>query len=255
MAEPSGRWISLTWHRRLTADLMHFGKKVPCVAVHREFRLAPVARARKAAAQRLSWTILFAKAFALTAKEHPELRRSYMPLPWAHLYEHPGSVGVITVERADESEPYPVALRLQCPEAMSLIQLDAKLHRFKNTPADEIGTLRKFRRFANLPSPIRYAVWWSILNLSGARRAREAGTFAVTSTASAGAGVLSMFSPTTSNLHFGLLSGDDRLDVRLTFDHRVYDGGQAARTLTRLEEILNDQIAAELLGTPLRAAA
>lgn len=255
MAKRNGTWVGLTWNRRLTADLMHFGKKFPCITLHREFRLGPITRARNAAPYKIAWTILFAKAFALTAKEHPELRRAYMPLPWAHFYEYPESIGMVTVERDDQPEPYPMAVRLVRPEAASLVELDERLRRHKDLPMEQLTDFRRYRQFGRLPWPVRYAVWWSVLNLSGRRRIRAGGTFAITSVSSLGAGVSSMFSPTTSNLHFGLLSADDRLDVRLTFDHRVYDGGQGARTLKRIEEILNEQIVAELIRPAQSAAA
>jgi hypothetical protein len=47
-----GRWISLSIPRRLVADYMHFSAAMPLSSVQREMRLADVAAARRAAAER-----------------------------------------------------------------------------------------------------------------------------------------------------------------------------------------------------------
>ena len=42
------------------------------------------------------------------------------------------------------------------------------------------------------------------------------------------------------------MDADGSLAVRLNFDHRVFDGGVAARALSRLERVLNSAMLAEL---------
>ena len=99
-----------------------------------------------------------------------------------------------------------------------------------------------------LPRPLRRLMWWAALNLHGPTRARFVGTFAVSSVAALGAGLLQLLSPTTCTLHFGLMDAKGNLDVRLSFDHRVLDGAPAARALTDLEGVLLNEVLAELRG-------
>jgi hypothetical protein len=47
-----------------------------------------------------------------------------------------------------------------------------------------------------------------------------------------------------------VIGRDGRVAVRIIYDHRVMDGGTVARALQRLESVLNEDIAAELGGTP-----
>jgi hypothetical protein len=51
-------------------------------------RLPEVVLARAALLTRPSWYAIFAKAYAIVSARRPELRRSYMALPWARLSEH-----------------------------------------------------------------------------------------------------------------------------------------------------------------------
>jgi H2-forming N5,N10-methylenetetrahydromethanopterin dehydrogenase-like enzyme len=46
---------------------------------------------------------------------------------------------------------------------------------------------------------------------------------------------------------------DQSIDVIIRWDHRVTDAAVIARTLTRLEQVLNTEISAELRGKRLEA--
>ena len=48
---------------------------------------------------RPSWSVLFAKGYALLGRDYPELRRSYLKVPWSRFYEHPHSIVALNVER------------------------------------------------------------------------------------------------------------------------------------------------------------
>ncbi len=109
---------------------------------------------------------------------------------------------------------------------------------------------------AGLPLSIRRLLWWAALNVFGRRRSHNFGTFAITSVAAHGAGALHIIPLLTSQLHYGLLDDLARLDMRLTFDHRVLDGVTAARVLVGLERALQNEILVEVqaLGSAARAA-
>jgi hypothetical protein len=57
-------------------------------------------------------------------------------------------------------------------------------------------------------------------------------------------------SPLTCTLHYGLFDDANRLDMRITFDHRAIDGAPVARALTEMEEVLITDIHTEIEQLP-----
>jgi hypothetical protein len=45
---------------------------------------------------------------------------------------------------------------------------------------------------------------------------------------------------------YGLVTADQSIDVVIRWDHRICDAALIAKTLTRLEHVLNGEIAAEI---------
>jgi hypothetical protein len=219
---------------------------VPTVAVDRRVDLSALAAARRGAAVKPMWAVIFAKAYAIVAAREPELRRSYIRFPWAHFYEHAEPVAALTIEREHEGERVVFPTRLRHAHARPLAELDGALRHAKGAPIDEIPTFRRMLRLTRLPGPLRRSLVWVGLHASGRLREHHSGTFGVTSVGSAGAGALHLISPLTATLHYGMFLEHDQLDLRLTFDHRVFDGGTAARALTALERVLNGSILDEL---------
>ena len=89
-------------------------------------------------------------------------------------------------------------------------------------------------------------MWWFTLNVLGRERTHNFGTFSISSVAPLGAGILHVIPVLPLSLHYGLFDDAGNLDVRLTFDHRVFDGGTAARALVQLERVLLGDILREL---------
>src|SRR5688572_11881752 len=96
-----GTFKRLSVGRRMIADLMRYGEKIPAVPAERRMNLSALVAARQARGDRVPWTGIFIKAFALTAQEMPALRRVYMGVPWGHLYEYRATVASLAIERAD----------------------------------------------------------------------------------------------------------------------------------------------------------
>lgn len=48
MSRPTGRYIPVSYFRRLVTDLMYFSAKVPSVTIERRMDLAPLVAARQA---------------------------------------------------------------------------------------------------------------------------------------------------------------------------------------------------------------
>ncbi len=100
-------------------------------------------------------------------------------------------------------------------------------------------------RATRLPLPLRRLIWLVGVNL-GRQHANWFGSFAVTSVAAFGPGELHALSPGPYILSYGVVGPDHTVDVVIRWDHRVTDAAFIAKALTRLEQVLNTEIAAEL---------
>lgn len=254
MAKLKGRNISVSPFRRVVTDLMHFSRQVPSVAADRRMSLAPLANARRQSAVRPGWCVLFTKAYAMLARDYPELRQSYMKFPWPRFYEHPHNIATLNIERETPSEKVVLYCLVRSPENRSLAELEGIVRHHKEAPLAQLRSYTRCRRLGNVPWPFRRMFWWGALNLIGRRRCHNFGTFGITSVAAQGAGILHITPLLTSTLHYGLFDSHSNLDVRISWDHRVVDGGVMARVLVDLESILNRDMVSELRGLRLAAA-
>ncbi|MBX3415696.1 MAG: hypothetical protein KF708_23630 [Pirellulales bacterium] len=245
-SEPDGNWVGLSLPRRFICDLLAFARLVPSVPTQRTMQLADVIAARRRQDQRISWCAIFIKAYAIVAARRPELRRAYMPWIWPHLYEHPVNIASFSVEREYGGEEAVFFGQIRQPELLSLREIDAIIRRHKVAPLDEIPQFRRALLLSSLPLPIRRLAWWLGLRVDGAHRAHFFGTFGISVVASIGAAGLHLLSPLSTTVNYGALRWDGSLDVRLTYDHRVLDGANAARAMAELEEVLHGEILQEL---------
>jgi hypothetical protein len=242
----AGRSFRISPRRRLVTDLMHFSSKVPRVTVERRMELGRLLLARQACKRRPSWCAVFTKAFATVAARRPELRQSYMSLPWPRIYEHPRNMATLNVDRQFGNERIVIYAHVRSPENRSLTELDALVRYHKEEPLENIKSFSRSMKLARLPFPLRRLVWWLGLNLFGRRRSHNFGTFGLTSTAVYGAGILTLVPVLTSTIHYGLFDSRGSLDMRLSFDHRVLDGATAAQSLVDMEHVLLHQILDEV---------
>jgi hypothetical protein len=240
--------VTLDAHRILVCDLLHFAKQVPSIPVQRRMRLRAVKDVRNAADVRPSWCVIFTKAFALVAVEMPELRRTYLKFPHERLYEHPINMASICVEQIHNGKRRLAFAKLTRPDARSLLALDRYLKRFGRSNARNMGVARVGLRLARLWRPLRLAVWWLGLNLSGTFRSRRLGTFGVSVYSGLGAESLHPIAPLSFVLNYGVIDPNGDVDVRIVYDHRILDGATIARALARLEEVLVETVAPELLA-------
>jgi hypothetical protein len=254
MAKEAGRSYPLSPYRRLVTDLMQFSRQVPAVTVERRMQLAELVAARQLCTPRPAWAVLFGKAFALVARAHPELRRSYMAFPRARLYEHPSSTLALNVERQLPNEAVVVQCLIRRPDNRSLAELDGIVRSYQVAPVERLRWYRRAVAMSKVPWPFRPLLWWGALNVFGRRRCHNFGTFGLSTVATQGADLVHLIPVLTSMLHYGLIEAGD-LNMRLTWDHRVMDGAVAARILVGLEETLQDNILAELTEMARAAAA
>jgi hypothetical protein len=246
MSPAAGRRLGLSLPRRLICDLMYFARKVPSVPVQRRMALGAVAAARAAAVPRPSWAAVFTKAYARVAASRPELRRCYLPFPWAHLYEYRDNIATVAVERRFGGEDGVFFVPIKKPEAQTLAAIDDRLRQHKEAPPESLGALRRNLLVARLPGPLRRVLWRVGLYCWPRQRAKFFGTFGVTVYAALGAASLHPLSVLTTTLNYGVIGPDGSVDVRLVYDHRVLDGATVARALADLERVLTEETVAEL---------
>jgi hypothetical protein len=246
MPREQGTYLPLTPGRRWVGDLLHASRHVPLVPFERRMNLSALAAVRSQLEEPPSWCALFTKAYGIVTMRRPELRRAYFTFPRPRLYEHPHSVAAIAVERIWQEDRAVFFARLLQPGKQPLIRIQRYLDHFKQAPVEEIDSFRRLIRLSRYPRPVRRLLWWLTLHAGGSIRARRTGTFGVSVTAGLGASALALVSPLTTTLHYGPLDDQGSLDVRVTFDHRVLDGGAVARALSDLEEVLNTDMVSEL---------
>ncbi len=246
MARTNGKRLALSPARRFIADLTSAAQRVPLCTLERTMNLGWLAETRRHLAQPPGWCALFTKAYALTARRRPELRRAYLPWPWPHLYEHPDNVASIAIERQLGSEKAVLFAHIRNPETQSLDAIEAHLRHFKEEPIENISMFRRILKLSRWPWPVRRLMWWFGLNVSGSRRARHLGTFGVSVIASLGASSVHLLTPISTALNYGPLAPDGTLTVRLTYDHRMLDGGEGARALADVEDILCGELLEEV---------
>ncbi|WP_063682477.1 hypothetical protein [Bradyrhizobium stylosanthis] len=241
--------------RRLICDLMRASMDVPFVSLSRSLNIRPLLEARAGAMAPAGWAAMFVKAFAIVARDEPILRTVYAKWPWPTLYELPRSVALVAVARVEDGEECVMPQRIAAPEALPLAEVDAEIRRAKTAPIEDVPMFRKIMRATRLPLPLRRLSWSIGLNF-GRQRGNWFGSFAVSSVAAYGGGELHPVTPGPYIVSYGVVEPDQTIHVVIRWDHRVTDAAPIARVLTRLEQVLNTDIAAELRAAgskPIRA--
>lgn len=241
---PSPKRRRLTCNRSLVLDVVALCDRNAYFPLERTFDVAELAALRTAAAERISWPVLFMKAYATVAAVTPALRQAFIRWPWPHLCEYPDNVAMLAVQRVFANEDRLCWARFIRPEGKSLVKLQKNLDGWQRRPVDE--AFKWQLQISRLPAPIRRVIWRANLNFSGRKRARRLGTF--TMSCLAGQGAVNRFHPTiaTSSLTFAPLDAEGKTLVTLICDHRVFDGVLGARVLADLETTLCHTIANEL---------
>jgi hypothetical protein len=251
-----GRTLPLCRTRRLVMDFLHFSHPTTTIAVERHADLADVAAARAAADPCPGWYAILLKAYALAAREVPDLRRSLLTFPWLRLYEHAESTALVTVERDVDGAPAVLTYPLRRPEAKSLAEIGAELEHARTAPVREVTAFRRALFLSRVPRPIRRLLLWLALRVTGRWRERYFGTFTASSVAPAAALTLAL-GPHTTFFAPAAVCPDGRTTLRVFFDHRVTDGAPVARALVAVEGALHGPILRELreMACPVRSLA
>ena len=247
--------------RRLVADLMQASIRVPFVSLARPLNVRPLLEARALSAKPPGWAAIFVKAFSLVAKDEPVLRTLYAKWPWPSFYELPRSIAMVAIARVEDGQDCVLPQKVPAADELPLGEVDAQIRHARDAPVDAVPSFRKILRVTRLPLPLRRLIWLIGLNF-GRQHANWFGSFGVTSVAAYGAGMLQALSPGPFILSYGVVEQGQTIDVVIRWDHRITDAAVMAKALTRLEQVLNTEIAAELRGLrrlaepkPVRAVA
>jgi hypothetical protein len=169
-----------------------------------------------------------------------------MEFPRPRLYEHPFSIASLAVERLYEGEFGVFFGHVRAPENQALLSLEAYVHKYKESPVEQVPIFRRALRVSRFPRPVRRLMWWYGLHLSGPGRARRLGTFGLSTYSSLGAQSLHPLSPLSTILNYGPVNEEGTVNVRIVYDHRVMDGSTVARALAALEEVFNGELLREM---------
>jgi hypothetical protein len=237
------RKISLP--RRFIIDLMWASIRVPFVSLSRPLDIRPLLEARALVAQPPGWAAIFVKAFALVAADEPVLRTLYGKWPWPHFFELPSSIAMVAIARVEDGQDCILPVRVKAPAETALMEIDAQIRRAKHAPIADIRTFRRIQVTTRLPLPLRRLGWTIGLNVPRLH-ANNFGSFGVTSVAAYGPGELHAVSPGPFVVTYGVVNADQTIDVVIRWDHRITDAALISKVLTRLEQVLNSEISAEL---------
>ena len=120
----------------------------------------------------------------------------------------------------------------------------AQIQSAKHAPVEEIPLFRRIYKATRLPLPVRRFGCGSAATWGGCIPTISA--LGLTSVSAYGPGELRAISPGPYILSYGLVSPDQTIDVVMRWDHRITDAVFIAKALTRLEQVLNGEIAAEV---------
>jgi len=247
MHETRGRYFAVSPSRRIIMDLMHEARQVPSIPVQRKIDVRELDEIRRRTDPKISWFVIFMKAFALVAEQKPQLRRSLIKYPWYRFYDHPISICSLAVEREIDSEHALFFAHFRAPEEQPLVELQDALAYYKKSPIQNVGLYRRALKIGKLPILLRRILWWSTLNFSGVKRAKRLGTFGITSYGALGAESLHPISPLTCTFNFGPISSEGKVLIKIIYDHRTLDGSEVARRLKDIEDVLHSKLRQELI--------
>ena len=227
-------------------DILHFHRKIPTCAQDRLIRLVDLDHIRRSLDRRISWPVLFLKAYASISQRNPKLRQTWRNWPWPHIYQHAAPCGSLAVTRCFQGEDWLFWGRFRNPQSLSLESLQLTLDRFQTGDVEHL--FRRQLQWSAMIRPVRRLIWWWNLNLAGEKRSTRLGTFGLTTVSSRGVEIQHPPGVMTSVLTFGPIHSDGCSRVTVSYDHRLMDGAFVAERLEELESELSGPVREELLA-------
>ncbi|RMF40853.1 MAG: hypothetical protein D6753_10825 [Planctomycetota bacterium] len=239
-----GRWIGLGQDRAIVMDLLWLARKQPMFPVERWVDVSPLAALRNQMAPKISWAVLFTRAYGIVSRQIPELRQCYGGWLRPAAYQTDSVVVMMSVSRQVDGQERLFFARFLDPDVKSLAALQSDLEWYTR---EDVG--RAFRQqvtFARMPWIWRRPILWWRHRVALRKRAYRMGTGGISVLAREG--VLNRLHPTplTSSLNYGPVDASGRSWVTLQCDHRLIDGMLAAQALNAIANCLNNEVLREL---------
>ena len=241
-----GKRVGLSNGRRLVGDVIHRAQKMPLAGIAGDFDAGAVAKLRRRTRPRISWHVIYMKAYAQVCREAPELLRGYAGFPWGYFYEHHEPVCMMTMAREYRGEERLFFARFNKPDHYSLVELQQQYDHYRKSPIEGIKQWRHQIRFAHAPGWLRRFAWWMLFDVWPEKRASHVGTFGMSISGYQGAYGSRHLGPNTTTLGIDPFPRKGVSRLVLTFDHRVLDGMPAARALSCLQRKVQTAIRREL---------
>jgi hypothetical protein len=241
-----GKRIKMSNGRRLVGDVIEMANKMPLAAFSGDFDTGIVHSFRRQTRPKVSWNVLYMKAYAAVCKNNPELRRSYVSFPWGHFYEHGPVVCLMTIAREYQGEERLFFARFNRPDEKSLADLQERYDYYRQAPIEEVKQFRHQIMFARMPKPVRRLGWWVMNGLWPQKRASHMGTFGISFSGYKGVYGTQHLGTNSTILGVDPLPRKGVSRLLLTFDHRVMDGTPVTRFMQELQHLMTTSIRVEL---------
>lgn len=218
--------IDMTWAEQLRLQLKEKGIKVTATAI-------------------------LLKAIGIAQRLHPASRTAI--LPWGRTVTFNDIVAGFTVERYVGQQPAVFFGSIESPDTKPLVQVAEELRAYGE---DEISTVPQLDiedRFNNMPWLFRQFILWLGLRFPKVRLRYMGATFGLSSLGKFGC--RGLIPPCVSTSTFGVGTIEPRAVVRegaivirpmmtliLNFDHRLIDGGPAARFMQDVQRLVEGEL-------------
>ncbi len=242
-SKPRGARRRVPRERRLAVDIAIVARRVPSFPVLRRMQFDSIEAWRtelKNSGIRIGWSAILAHCYGQVCREIPELRDVYVARPWPYLYRHPDPIASLTMHRPESPEnPHLGRLvwgRYLCSANSTALDVQKQMDLWSKQSIEQVYP--DALQLERWPAPFRRLQWYLLMRWTGRKRAKNLGTFSISSLGHLGA--LNGYHPlvTTSSLAIGPIEPNEPTDVVLLCDHRVLDGVLAAFALESLEEKL-----------------
>ncbi len=214
--------IDMTWVEEIRAKLKSMGSKVTVTAI-------------------------LLKAIAIAQRAHPDSRTA--SLPWGRTVTFNDIVAGFTVERFVDEQPAVFFGAIKNPDTKSVEEIASELKLYSDSDMSSLEHLDRQDNFSKMPWLLRRLILWVGMRYPAVRLKYLGATFGLSSIGKWGAKAL--IPPCVSTSTFGIGEIEQRAVVRdgkivvrpmmtltLNFDHRMIDGGPAARFVNDVKRLL-----------------
>lgn len=201
-------------------------------------------------------TAILLKAISIAQLKHPLSRTGV--LPWGGTFTFKEIVAGFTVEKFINGEPAVYFGAIVDPVKKSLEQIASELRSYAESDVTQIPQLDIEHRFTWMPWLFRRFILWLGSTFPSVRLRYQGASFGLSSLGKFG--IKMIIPPCVSTSTFGIGEVEDRpvivngqLEIRpmmtivLNFDHRIIDGGPAARFLSDVIKLLEGGLAEHLV--------